>query len=180
MTITIFSTPDPEPMGREPVEVLIEQDHAFKRKPDDPQTGRKRIGCATCGRARNHWDHLGAPPSMNEGGGAGMDWRAYQDVKQAWQSKIAAALALQAAGERWESVVVEGRIGFPTLKKRDEGNVRWMIEKALGDALVTGGWLEDDCFYPVRRYSFGAMEGVHTPSQSSTRLILFPTLAPTR
>jgi hypothetical protein len=179
VSMTFFSSSEPEPMGREPVQIVIEQDHPYAKKPNDPETGAKRIGCATCNRAKLHPDHLGAPPSMNEGGGGGaMDWRKYQGIKKAWMAVLAAKLAEECAGERWHAVTVECRIGFPTRTKRDEGNVRWMVEKALGDALVQGGWLEDDCIYPVRRYSFGGVEAVHTPGASSVRLILFPTLAP--
>jgi hypothetical protein len=182
VSLTFFSTsPEPEPEGMTgtPVEIVITQDHPYAKKPNDPETGRKRIGCETCNRAKLHPDHLGAPPSMNEGGGGGaMDWRKYQGIKKAWMAVLAAKLAEECAGERWHAVTVECRIGFPTRTKRDEGNVRWMVEKALGDALVVGGWLEDDCIFPVRRYSFGGVEAVHTPGASSVRLILFPTLAP--
>jgi hypothetical protein len=166
VTISFFSTSEPEPMSGTPVEIVIQQGHPYAKKPDGPN-GERRPGCATCNRAKLHVDHLGAPPSMNEGGGGGaMDWRKYQGIKKAWMAVLASKLA-------------EARVGFPTRTKRDEGNVRWMIEKALGDALVVGGWLEDDCFFPVRRYSFGGMEAVHTPGSSSVRLVLFPTLAPT-
>ena len=49
-----------------------------------------------------------------------------------------------------------------------------MIEKALDDALVDGGWLESDCFFPVSRYEFGGLQAVHTPGESWIRLSLFP------
>lgn len=47
----------------------------------------------------------------------------------------------------WASAVLT----FPDKRKRDEGNFRFMLEKALGDILVTRGYLEDD---DADRYSF--------------------------
>lgn len=45
----------------------------------------------------------------------------------------------------------------PTAHKRDEGNFRMMLEKALGDALQLGGYLSDDSseFFSFGRLSFG-------------------------
>jgi hypothetical protein len=41
-------------------------------------------------------------------------------------------------------VIVAAHLRFPTKRKRDEGNFRIILEKAMGDALVNGGWLPDD------------------------------------
>lgn len=179
---------DVPPIDLEPVVIQVERDHPFKKKDPDPATGKRRVGCATCAErglgivAKLNVAHLGAPPSMNEGG-SGMDRMEYQAVKGAWMAALSAALVASPANA-WprplHAVMVEAQIGFSTRQSRDEGNLRWMIEKALGDALKKGGWLEDDCFYPVRRYSFGSMEGVHSPGRSFTRLILFPSAAAVR
>jgi hypothetical protein len=56
-------------------------------------------------------------------------------------------------------LLVEGEITFPTLQRRDQGNFRVLIEKALGDCLTEHEWLEDDAFYPVPFYEFGNLDG---------------------
>ena len=60
---------------------------------------------------------------------------------------------------------------FPNRIKRDQGNFRWMIEKALGDTLVGGGWLPDDTW---DRYEFGGLTYKYEKGVSATRLMLFP------
>lgn len=157
----------------EPVELLIERDHAFKPKGRDPVTGGKRIGCAECGAGRLKPQHLGGPPSLNDGG-SGMDRMAFQALKKAWQVAFTEALEASSLPRPVEALSVEAQVGFPTRAGRDEGNHRWMVEKALGDALTRGGWLPDDTFWPVDRYRFGQLEGVHVPGRSFLRLILFP------
>lgn len=42
------------------------------------------------------------------------------------------------------SVEARAKLRFPVRRRRDEGNFRWLLEKALGDVLQAGGWLEDD------------------------------------
>jgi hypothetical protein len=204
----------------EPVEIEIRRDHAYKKK--KPRTEVKgaverRVkppGCAACGGARWARQHLGAPPSLNEGG-SGMDRMAFQALKGAWQWALADALEASGLPRGLEAVTAEVLVGFETRASRDEGNLRWMIEKALGDALVDGywkrvegdrlpalleadpdlvtrpaprsrdkvdvrvvegGWLPDDSFWPVRRYSMGNLEGRHAPRESWTRVALFPRL----
>lgn len=39
--------------------------------------------------------------------------------------------------------------------------------------LIDGGWLSEDTFFPIRRYSVGNLEGVHDPGQSWMRVMLF-------
>ena len=103
-----------------------------------------------------------------------MDRRAYQGLKHAWQSTFLAALTASSLPRGLEAVMVEAMVGFPTRAERDQGNYRWMIEKALGDALVEGGFLASDCFYPVSRYEFGGLQAVHASGASWLRLMLFP------
>ena len=160
----------------QPVEILIEQDHAFKKKKPDPVTGAKRIGCDVCGRGRLDRAHLGAPPSMNSGNHS-MHPQAYQALKHAWQDALKASLDASGLPRGLARVTVEGMVGFPTLANRDQGNHRWMIEKALGDTLVVGGWLPDDRFYPDAIYEFGGLSAVHDKGRSWTRLMIFPTAA---
>jgi len=73
----------------EPVELFIERDHPFKRRP--PEAGRKRLGCATCGRAKMHTDHLGAPSSLRMFGSGAR--QIHQAQKRAWQDLLTVHLA---------------------------------------------------------------------------------------
>jgi hypothetical protein len=161
----------------EPVEIEIRRDHPFRKRDkrwDEKQ--QKQIqppGCAQCGWAKHHLNHLGAPPSLNEGG-SGMNRMAFQTLKKAWQSALTLHLRASGLERGLAGVTVEGLIGFPTRAERDQGNHRWMVEKALGDALVSGGWLQSDCFFPVCRYEFGGLQAVHHPGESWIRLSLFP------
>lgn len=164
----------------EPVEIILESDHSYKKRPKrvDEKKGKtvQPPGCAHCGAAKLHRRHLGAPPSFNDGG-SGLDRMAYQALKNAWQEAFADLLARTDLPRGLESVQVEGQVGFPTNNRRDEGNLRWLPEKALGDALKDGGYLPDDQFFPVRMYSFGNLEGVLTPGRSFLRLMIYPRAA---
>jgi hypothetical protein len=161
----------------EPVEIEIRQDHPFRRRDKrwDVKLGKyvQPSGCATCGKGKMNAAHLGAPPSLNEGG-SGMNRMAFQSLKKAWQSALTEQLNASGLERGLAGVTVEGLIGFPTRAERDQGNHRWMVEKALGDALVSGGWLQSDCFFPVCRYEFGGLQAVHHPGESWIRLSLFP------
>jgi hypothetical protein len=161
----------------QPVEFTIARDHQFRAKPRH-EDGRKRIGCRDCGFGKLARQHLGAPPSLNEGG-SGMNRMAYQALKRAWTNAI--FWELQRAVRtmptiEWQSCTAEVQIGFDQYRERDEGNMRWMIEKALGDVLVDCRFLPDDSFWPTRRYSMGNLEGRHTPGESWTRFLLFPSV----
>lgn len=170
-------------MSLEPVELYLERVCTYKSRGRN-DAGNRLPGCAVCGRGKYHVDHLGTPPSLNEGG-SGMDRQAYQGLKGAWQAAFLGLLQASVLPLDLEAVTVEGQIGFATRKPRDRGNFRWLIEKALGDALVEGGYLvapagcddEDDCFFPVDRYDFGGLEGVHAPGRSWLRLLVFPRAA---
>lgn len=158
-----------------PVELYLERDHAFKKKAPDPVTGKKRIGCEACGRAKQHRAHMGAPPSMNEGG-SGMDRMAFKTFKRAWQSAFVDLIAASGL-DACEAVSVEVEVGYSSRGDRDGGNVKWWVEKVLGDALVEAGILHDDTYYPVDRYDVGSITGVHSPGRSWLRLRIFPRAA---
>jgi hypothetical protein len=157
-----------------PVELYLERDHAFKKKPRDPVTGKKRIGCAVCGAGKLRRQHLGGPPTLNER--QKINDMAYQRLKMAWEDTFCDLI--RAAGiPPCDAVHVEAQIGFPRRQACDEGNLRWMVEKALGDALQRENVLSSDTFYPVRRYTMGNLEGVHSPGRSWLRLLIFQTTA---
>jgi hypothetical protein len=58
---------------------------------------------------------------------------------------------------------------FPTRRRRDTGNFRTPLEKALGDCLQTHGALEDDTH---ELYEFGWLRFSPNPGPPSTCLIL--------
>lgn len=61
---------------------------------------------------------------------------------------------------------------FPARRRRDEGNYRWLLEKALGDALVNGRWLTDDT---PASFRFGELsfDGERGDAQTTLRLEWF-------
>lgn len=76
---------------------------------------------------------------------------------------------------RCSRITAEAKLTVPDKRRRDEGNFRTYIEKALGDALMAGGWLEDDQAYPKRMYSFGNVEFEYAKGVEHTDILLFPT-----
>jgi hypothetical protein len=87
-----------------------------------------------------YWD---VPPSLNRVASRGSRW-AYSKAKREWQSNLEQLLMLVKLPRPVAHVEASAVLTFPVMRKRDEGNFRFMLEKALGDALVNGGWLEDD------------------------------------
>jgi hypothetical protein len=146
----------------EPVEIQIVRHHAYQK--------RDMRGCAICGRARTHQEHIGASQSLNVLGSGNQF--AYRQMKNGWQDAL--TLALEQSGLRrgaQNHILVEGEMCFPDRRRRDQGNHRFIVEKALGDALVAGGWLPDDTW---NHFEFGGLAMRVEPGQSWTRLMLFP------
>lgn len=174
----------------QPVELVVEQTCRYKahpcqhcgkaksnrvhKKDGGECTFKRKNGCANCGKPKKDRSHFGAPPSLNilGSGNAG----AFMGLKTNWQELFADLLRDSDLPTGLERVTVEGFVTFGVPNPRDEGNIRFLIEKALGDALVEGGWIPDDTFFPVRHYSFGNLEGEYVPNRSALRLMLFPTL----
>jgi hypothetical protein len=85
------------------------------------------------------------PPSMNRiGYGGQTHWRAVRKQKHAWENDIIILLLAGRLPKGLSYVEARADLRFPSKRRRDEGNFRVLLEKATGDALVTGGWLEDD------------------------------------
>lgn len=101
---------------------------------------------------------LQTPPSLNAIGARGNP-RMFHRRKKGWQRMLGAemlvGIAQDAIPRRLERVTVSGRLEFETSRRRDEGNYRTLLEKALGDALTSGGFLEDDT---PDRYRFERLE----------------------
>jgi hypothetical protein len=68
-----------------------------------------------------------------------------------------------------QSVRAKVTIRFKQRRRRDEGNFRVILEKALGDALVEGGWLPDDT---SDLYRFGQVELLAPVKRPETILVL--------
>lgn len=87
------------------------------------------------------------PPSLNQVGARGYRGE-FHRRKKGWQQLLEGELMLGTAQGAMPrpvgAVVVSGVLEFPTNRRRDEGNFRSLLEKALGDALKNGGWIEDD------------------------------------
>jgi hypothetical protein len=84
------------------------------------------------------------PPTLNET--SHMHWapttRAKQELQDGLEEALrAAGLPCPVPGGR---VDVSAVLLVPDRRRRDEGNFRTPLEKALGDALQAGGWLPDD------------------------------------
>lgn len=149
-----------EPEVFEPVTLEVVRDHAFEKQ--------AKRGCGVCGGAKTAICHAGAPPSMNVLGSGNQF--VYQAHKKAWQEALIVQLEQADMPRPVNRVVVEGEVTFPDRRKRDQGNHRFFLEKALGDALVTGGWLADDDW---ERFEFGGLAQAFEKGVSRTRLLVF-------
>lgn len=91
------------------------------------------------------------PPSLNGMGLRGSHWKVTAAKKQ-WQQTLGLLLIESRLPRALTSVEASAVLRFPTRRRRDEGNFRWLLEKALGDALVPH-WIPDDT--PDRYRFFG-------------------------
>ena len=98
----------------------------------------------------------------------------FNAMKEQWEELFLLHLGLADLPESMETVSVSAKLIFPDLTHRDEGNLRFLLEKCMGDALQKGGWISDDCFYPVRKYTFGQLEGEHRPGVNGVELTVWP------
>jgi len=105
------------------------------------------------------------PPSLNVV--AHTHWRKYHGIKKLWQEFCEAALMEQAVPRHLASVRATAILAFPKDRSRDEGNFRFFVEKALGDALTNGGWLADDT---AEQYTFGAITFTKGRKRTTIRL----------
>ena len=148
-----------------PVDLFHVRDHAFKKKP-----GKKPRGCAECNRARHAMVHVGAPQSLNAAASQSTRF-AYDNQKKAWQERLTKLLKESGLPKGLVAVRARGQVCFPDRRDRDQGNYRFLIEKALGDALEEGDWISNDDW---TRYQFGDLEYAYDKGQSWTALTIFP------
>lgn len=84
----------------------------------------------------------GTPPSLNRVGSQS-NWRTFHRHKKKWEGFIYIALLEVKVPKDQESLTASAVLRFADKRRRDEGNYRVVLEKALGDALQLG-WLPDD------------------------------------
>jgi hypothetical protein len=95
----------------------------------------------------------GTPPSLNAIGYRS-HWAVGRKAKQEWEGWLSIALMEQKVPRGLRSVTAKATIRFKQRRRRDEGNFRALLEKALGDVLQNG-WIPDDT---PEHYRFGAVE----------------------
>lgn len=106
------------------------------------------------------------PPSLNVIAGRGSRF-AFAGAKRRWQTDLGLLLMAEALPRGLDRVEASAVLSFPTRRRRDEGNFRALLEKALGDALVEGGWLPDDT---PDRFRFGAVTFATGPARTELEL----------
>lgn len=114
----------------------------------------------------------GTPPSFNAVG-LHSHWAVGRKAKQDWEQWIHFAILEQAVPRGLmprglKSVTASAAIRFKQKRKRDEGNFRVILEKALGDVLQNG-WISDDT---PEYYRFGRVELIAPVEKPETIIIL--------
>lgn len=110
------------------------------------------------------------PPSLNRFGSiGGGTYYLYRRLKKEWHQTLATALMAAGVPRGLAKVEASATMRFPTRRKRDEGNFRWLLEKVLGDTLVEGGWLADD---DANLFTFGKVTFNPEPGEPLTLIYL--------
>jgi hypothetical protein len=158
----------------EPVDIFHVPDHSYVKGPRGAR-GCKAIRSdgVTCGAA--HFNPMHNLPTMNET--LTHDWAVYQGALKHWKLWLNDALVEARLPKGMARVVVMMECVFPDRNRRDRGNMRGFIEKALGDTLVDGGWIADDKFFPVDHYDFADVEARYEKGVRKTRLTFMPEMA---
>lgn len=141
------------------------RDHRFVKR---GAGGRKSPGCEVCRKGKLDMAHVGTPMSLNNNGAAANSF-SYQTSKKKWEGRLTQLLVDAQVPRSLKYVFVEGQMCFADSARRDQGNFRFMVEKALGDALVAGGWLPDDSW---EFYEFGRLHYAYEKGTAWTALTL--------
>lgn len=101
------------------------------------------------------------PPSLNRVGSRGKSHWPYTNAKKKWEGMFFIALLEVKVPKGLLTVDASAVLRFKSKRRRDEGNFRMLLEKALGDILVTGGWLQEDTpdFYAFNSVEFSEETG---------------------
>jgi hypothetical protein len=105
----------------------------------------------------------GAPTSRNV-----LDskhWRVRQRERKDWHARFLYMLRGSDLPRHVKRVRAEALITFAQHRRRDEGNFRATLEKALGDALQTGEYLDDDT---PETFTFGEVRFATGKPQTTT------------
>jgi len=109
----------------------------------------------------------GTPSSFNKVG-LHSHWSKGRKAKQDWEQWLLIALLEQRVPKGLSRVAATATIRFKQRRRRDEGNFKPLIEKALGDVLQNG-WLKDDT---PEHYSFGRVELLAPCERPETIVVL--------
>jgi hypothetical protein len=139
------------------------------REKDGSCKFKRQLGCAECGKAKAHLDHMGAPPSFNVLGWGSK--RQYLGLKKQWEDAFVELLKESGLPYGLKHVMVEGEVSYGLNRDRDEDNAIALVRKFFGDALQHGGWLDRDSW---GRIDFTKLERQEEPGISRLRLVLFP------
>lgn len=104
------------------------------------------------------------PTSLNKVGQRG-SWRVVHAEKKRLQTIIERYLMMARLPRPLPHFLrVECEMVFPTRHRRDVGNFKGPLEKALGDALVNGGWMLDDTdrWWEFKEFRFAEHVGYNT------------------
>lgn len=110
----------------------------------------------------------GTPKSLNQIG-FHSHWSVGRREKQTWEQFLQIALLEQRVPRGLASVRASAALHFKQRRRRDQGNFRALLEKALGDVLQVGGWLEDDT---PEHYQFGHVELIAPAARPETVVTL--------
>ncbi len=110
----------------------------------------------------------GTPKSFNQIGYRS-HWSVGRAEKQRWEGFLGIALMEQGVPRKLKHVEARATLRFKHRRRRDSGNFRPLIEKALGDILVSAGYLPDDT---ADVYCFGAVELFAPVDRPETILVL--------
>lgn len=109
------------------------------------------------------------PPTMNSNQ-IRSHWRGFHTEKKSWQEEIGQLLMLARLPRNGERAMAGARMRFPDVGRRDSGNFKGVVEKALGDALVAGRWIPDD---DDKRFVFAGVEFESDRGANQTTIVVF-------
>lgn len=110
----------------------------------------------------------GTPPSFNAVG-LRSHWAVGRAEKLRWEGFLGIALMEAQVPRKLKHVEARATLRFKQRRRRDASNFRPLIDKALGDTLVEGGWLEDDT---ADLYRFGDVELLAPCERPETIVVL--------
>jgi hypothetical protein len=99
-------------------------------------------------------------------------WRKVRRMNRPLVESLTLMLRNRGIPQPCAAIRAEAELTFPTLRRRDEGNFRTPLEKALGDVLVKEGFLTDDT---PEQFRMGRVTFAPHKGPAATRLTLLLT-----